>query len=294
MLVDVAGVSVDGRAALVPGGTRVAPQEAREDAEDSDGASSGIRVDDDAREGAFFGANVVNLPNGKPQSAGGVDFWVGHRFTQPAFNRAARDLFGLDSSARIGFGVRVGLTDRISVAAMRSNLDKTIELNSTLQVTRQRGAVPVTFQIRGGVEGRDNFQERHSPYIQLVAVRTFVDRLSLAFVPTFAFSTRNDDSFLPDEFRFGEEHRHTTAIGLGMGLRVFESTSLVAEYIPRVHGFRGEIQDRPGVSVALQKSTFRHTFEIALSTQEPMTTSQYSVQGTDTFRIGFNIYRKIR
>jgi hypothetical protein len=253
-----------------------------------------VPVDEDAREGAFFGSNVVNLPNGKPQAAGGVDFWVGHRFTQPAFNRAASDLFGLDSSARIGFGVRAGLTDRISVSAMRSNLDKTIELSSMLQVTRQREGVPLTFQVRAGVEGRDNFQERYSPYIQLVTVRTLFDRLSFAFIPTFAFATRNDDSFLPDEFRFGEEHRHTTALGLGMGLRVLPSTSLVAEYIPRVHGFRGEIQDRPGVSVALQQSTFRHTFEIALSTQEPMTTSQYSVQGTDTFRIGFNIYRKIR
>jgi hypothetical protein len=297
-LVDVDRMSVDGRVVSVPQAAttvRAASSEASavQNVQSEDGGSR-VPVDDYAREGAFFGANVVNLPNGKPQTAGGVDFWVGHRFTQPAFNRAASDLFGLDSSARIGFGVRVGLTDRISVSAMRSNLDKTIELSSMFQVTRQQESVPLTLQIRAGVEGRDNFQERHSPYLQFVTVRTFWDRFSLAFVPTFAFATRNEDSFLPDEFRFGAEHRHTTSMGLGMGLRILPSTSLVAEYIPRVHGFRGEIQDRPGVSVALQKSTFRHTFEIALSTQEPMTTSQYSVQGTDTFRIGFNIYRRIR
>ena len=299
VLVDVDQTSVDGRAASMPGvaaavaaatpGQPLPPNNLSSEDNGSD-----VRVDDYAREGAFFGMNVVNLPNGKPQNAGGVDFWVGHRFTQPAFNRAAGSLFGLDSSARIGFGVRVGLTDRISVSAMRSNLDKTVELSSMFQVSRQEGGVPVTFQIRAGIEGRDNFQERHSPYLQLVTVRTFFDRLSLAFVPTFAFATRNEDTFFPPEFIFGGEHKHTTALGLGMGLRILPSTSLVAEYIPRVHGFRGELQDRPGVSVALQKSTFRHTFEIALSTQEPMTASQYSVQGTDTFRIGFNIYRKIR
>jgi hypothetical protein len=299
-LVDVTQTSVDGRVVPIPGGgagTAAAATSATLVAANRAGLDENgdrVPVDDYAREGAFFGSNVVNLPNGKPQNAGGVDFWVGHRFTQPAFNRAAGSLFGLDSSARIGFGLRVGLTDRISVSAMRSNLDKTVELSSMLQVSRQGGNSPLTLQIRAGVEGRDNFQERHSPYLQFVTVRTFFDRLSLAFVPTFAFSTRNEDTFLPPEFIFGGEYKNTTSLGLGMGLRILPSTSLVAEYIPRVHGYRGEIQDRPGVSVALQKATFRHTFEIALSTQEPLTTSQYSVQGTDTFRIGFNIYRKVR
>jgi hypothetical protein len=301
MLVDADNTSVDGRVAAIPAGSSAAGPAAPPSAAPTlssvasgEERRSNIPVDDDAREGAFFGMNVVNLPNGKPQKAGGVDFWVGHRFTQPAFNRAASSLFGLDSSARIGFGVRVGLTDHISVAALRSNLDKTIELSSTLQVSRQQGSSPITLQIRGGVEGRDNFQERYSPYIQVVAVRTFMDTLSFAFVPTFAFRTRNENTFFPPEFVFGGEHKDTISLGLGMGLRILPSTSLVAEYIPRVRGFRGELFDRPGVSVALQKSTFRHTFEIALSTQEPLTTSQYSVQGTDTFRIGFNIYRKIR
>ena len=44
----------------------------------------------------------------------------------------------------------------------------------------------------------------------------------------------------------------------------------------------------------LQKSTFRHTFELLISRQQPMTPAQYSFQGVDTFRVGFNIYRKLR
>src|SRR5262245_29642523 len=35
-----------------------------------------IPVDPFAREGAYFGSNIVNLPNGKPQKAGGVDFFI--------------------------------------------------------------------------------------------------------------------------------------------------------------------------------------------------------------------------
>jgi hypothetical protein len=72
------------------------------------------------------------------------------------------------------------------------------------------------------------------------------------------------------------------------------STSLVGEFIPRLWGYKGEFLDRPGVAIGVQKSTFRHTFELLISRQETMTTSQYAVQGNDRFRIGFNIYRRIR
>jgi hypothetical protein len=84
------------------------------------------------------------------------------------------------------------------------------------------------------------------------------------------------------------------ALGLGVGIRFMPSVSLVGEYIPRLDGFRGEFKDRPGVSIGLQKSTFRHTFELVVSRQEPMTPAQVAFQGTDTFRIGFNIYRRLR
>src|SRR5439155_23683742 len=43
---------------------------------------SEIPVDPYAREGAFFGSNVVNLPDGKPMRAGSWEFFVGQRFVQ--------------------------------------------------------------------------------------------------------------------------------------------------------------------------------------------------------------------
>jgi hypothetical protein len=177
---------------------------------------------------------------------------------------------------------------------MRSNYFKTIEFSSTLQVSRQKGAVPLTFQLRGGVEGKNNFHEQYRPFLQVVAVRTFLDRVSFLAAPTFAFNTRDENTFLPPQFIFGGEFNNTTSLGLGVGIRVLPTVSLVGEVIPRLHGFKGERLDRRGVSFGLQKSTFRHTFELVVSKQEPMTTAQYAVQGVDTFRIGFNIYRRIR
>jgi hypothetical protein len=307
-LVDVAGKTVDGRPAGPAGASGAAPPAAPPAAPaaviTADGRS-GVRVDEYAREGAFFGSNVVNLPNGKPLPRGGIDFFIGHRFLQDIDAAGIGGLFGFDSSAVVAYGVRVGLTDRISFGFLRSNLAKTTSLASALQVSRQKGAVPVTVQLRAGVDGKHNFglfkksnfpfeERQYSPFLQVVATRTFMDRVSVVFAPTFAFNTRNENTFVPASQIFGGEHDNTTALGLGAGIRFSPSASLVGEFIPRLHGFRGEIKDRPGVSIGLQKSTFRHTFELVVSRQEPMTTAQYAVQGTDTFRIGFNIFRRLR
>src|SRR5262249_6313947 len=159
--------------------------------------------------GAFFGMQIVNLPNGKPMRGGGsVDFLIGHRFRQTISDAKFNGLFGFDSSAYIAYGVRVGLTNHFSVGVARSNLDKTIELSSMVSVVRQGRKSPVTLAVRGGVEGRDNFQERYSPFVQPVLVHTIADRVSLEMAPTFAFNTRNENSFQPPEFIFGASHNH--------------------------------------------------------------------------------------
>jgi hypothetical protein len=247
--------------------------------------------------------NVVNLPNGKPQEGlGSVDFVIAHRFQRHVClddctgpEAGAGELFGLDGPAFIKFEVRAGLTSRLSASFSRSNRGpRTIELGTSFQVSRQSATVPVTFALRGGVEGRNNFRERYSPYIQPVVARTFADRVSVVLAPTFAFNTRNENTFLPPELVFGDEHNHTIALGVGLGVRFHPTASVIGEYIPRLWGFKGEVKDRPGVSIAIEKSTFRHTFQFVLTRQDPMTTSQYAVQGTDTFRLGFNIFRRIR
>jgi hypothetical protein len=134
---------------------------------------------------------------------------------------------------------------------------------------------------------------QYSPFIQVVTTRTFKDRVSFSAIPTFAFNTREEGRDVPG-FAFGTAHNDTIALGLGAGVRFLPTVSLVGEFIPRLHGFRGELKDRPGVSIGLQKSTFRHTFELLITRQQPLTPAQVAFQGTDTFRIGFNIYRKLR
>ena len=259
--------------------------------------TTAIPVDDYAREGAFFGSRIVNLSNAKPMEPGGIEFLVGHRFTFPLFDRDSPSrLFGFDAGSRTTLGLQVGVTDRLSVSFMRGNLalERTIEFASAFQIARQGDSAPLSVQARVGVEGRNNFQDRFAPFLQLATNRTFANRFSLAISPGIAFNTRNEETFLPPDLLFGAEHDYTASVGLGLGLRLTPTVSLVGEWIPRVAGFKGERFDRPAVSFGVQKSTFRHTFEFVVSTAAPMTTAQYMVNGTDRFTAGFNIYRRLR
>ena len=268
-----------------------------------------VPVDPYAREGAFFGSNVVNLPDGKPTQRGSWEFFVAHRFFQDIKAAGFGGLFGFDSVATVAYGVRYGITDRVNVGVLRTNNFKTISLNAGFQISRQTATTPVTLQVRGGVDGKRNFgaydkdasscyptfgpcPRQYSPFTQFIATRTFKDRVSVMATPIFAFNTRDEtQGFLRT---FGARHNSTVSLGLGAGVRFPHTTSLVGEFIPRMWGYRGEGQDHPGVSFGLQKSTFRHTFELVVSRQLVLTPVQVAYQGQNTFRIGFNIYRKLR
>src|SRR3989454_666753 len=118
-LVDVDKGTVDGRPAVA---TNAAPPPASSAAQSAAAsARSEVPVDAYAREGAYFGSNIVNLPNGKPQKKGGVDFLIGHRFGQDVHSAGLGGLFGFDSGAAIAYGVRTGITDRLSVSVFRTS-----------------------------------------------------------------------------------------------------------------------------------------------------------------------------
>src|SRR2546428_125444 len=257
---------------------------------------------ENAGERAFFGSNLVNLPDGKPMRAGSWEFFVGHRFYQDIKAEGLAGLFGFDSVATVAYGVRAGITDRLNVGVLRTNDFRTISLNSAFQISRQGASSPVTLQLRGGVDGKQNFglyskdnnpaPRQYSPFIQLVTTRTFRDRVSFTAIPIFAFNSRDETQQF--QRTFGSEHNNTVSLGIGTGIRFLPTVSLVGEYIPRLWGYRGEGRDHNSVSIGLQKSTFRHTFTLVFARQLVLTPVAVAYQGHDKFHIGFNIYRKLR
>ena len=245
------------------------------------------------REGAFFGPTVINLPSGAIPGARGIDFMLTHRFNEDIRKAGPSQLFGLDGGSSVSYAARFGLTDRISFAVRRNakhepNKDNTIEISSSLQVLRQKQNA-VTLQINGGLGGTHNFGRHYSPFVQCVAVHTVKDRLSLLVAPTFAFNTTVNKTVA------AETANHTIALGIGAGIRMNKSTSVVGEYIPRLRGYKGAgAVHQAGMSFGLQHATFRHVFELVITKQTPTTVAQYAVGGGGLFRIGFNLYRKIK
>lgn len=255
-----------------------------------------------------FSNRLVNLPTTRPIQRGMLEFLVAHRFTQPVFQGSLGQLLGLDSSANILFGFNFGLAKNVGLSVYRSRSYGTLDVAGEFSLLQQGSPrSPVSVLARAGVTGRDNFglspadfrpdeQRRHySPYLQTSISRSFGNRLSLYAVPFALFNSRDEVELLFGP-GFGVDHNHSFSIGLGGSLRLplMPSVFLVGEYIPRIAGFRGVFQDRPAVSVGLQKNTRGHSFQLLLSTAPGLAPNEYSLEGTDTFRIGFNIYRRLK
>src|SRR2546427_4283688 len=299
-LVDVEKRMVNDTPAALP--SAPAPSTAAVSSTQAAERRSAVPVDPYAREGAFFGSNVVNLPDGKPMRAGSWEFFVGHRFFQDIKQAGLGGVFCVDSAPKVTYGVRAGITDRLNVGVLRTNNFRTISLNSAFQISRQGASSPVTLQLRGGVDGKQNFglyskdnnpaPRQYSPFIQLVTTRTFRDRVSFTAIPIFAFNSRDETQQF--QRTLGSEHNNTVSLGIGTGIRFLPTVSLVGEYIPRLWGYRGEGTDYNSVSIGLQKSTFRHTFTLVFARQLVLTPVAAAYQGHDKFHIGFNIYRKLR
>ena len=244
--------------------------------------------------------SLATLPTTLRLPRGRFAFRLTHRFSRPldggpGYGNLAEDFFGLDSPAIIGLELRYGLLPGTQIGIYRGN-NKNIQTFVRQSVIRSRGDRGLGLDIQASLEGLNNLRDGHAGSLAVILSTRLGGRAVLYAQPTLVGNVDRPGRFHPP-FVFGGEDGaddRTFMLGLGGRLRVRPTVYVVGEYVPRVDGFRGEIYDRPAVSIGVQKSTYRHTFELALSTAEPMTTAQYTVNGTDTFRIGFNIYRKLR
>ncbi|HEV8131176.1 MAG TPA: DUF5777 family beta-barrel protein [Acidobacteriota bacterium] len=243
----------------------------------------------------------LNLPQPMPIQRNDMNFLVQHRFSAELFqgSRSAERLFGLDSTANIVFGFDYGVWDRVMASVYRARNDRTIEMDITGDLLHQQRGDPISLAANIGVEGQNNFHGFHSPHIQLLVEREFNRYVTAMAAPTVIFNSVNNEQleFLRD-FAANPDKDYTVNMGVGLSLKVRPSIAILGEYVPRVAGFRGFFVDRPAVSVGLQKQTFHHVFTLVLSTSTEMSPARYGPNvgsnTTNRFKIGFNIFRKLR
>ena len=166
---------------------------------------------------------VVNLPTNLRIPRHAVAFYLTHRFSRPLgegdFGDLVGDLFGFDSGAQVGLGLRFGLFTGTELGVYRTN-DRAIQL-SVKKDLFQQGERPLSLGLQGAVTGRDNFSEVFSPSLAAVFSRKLGGRATLYAVPAYAWNVSvfeeqtGDDAFL---------------LGLGGRLLLGRGVSLVAEW----------------------------------------------------------------
>ena len=84
--------------------------------------------------GTFKGTNIVNLQTVEQPAKNVLQFMIMHRFGK--INDGAYNFFGLDN-ATLRLGLDYGITNRLSIGAGRSSLDKTFDGSVKYKLLRQ-------------------------------------------------------------------------------------------------------------------------------------------------------------
>jgi hypothetical protein len=248
-------------------------------------ASDAATADDDASpvlaEPDF---RVLNLPSALRLPVHGSNFQLTHRFNgnlrRGSLGGNAGNLFGLDQGAAVGFEYRFGIARHLQAAVYRTAIDKTFQFYGKYDAVRQGGVNPVSISALVSVEGADNFQERYSPAVGLVASRMAGDRLAVYATPVWVHNTA----------ALLNVNRDTVFVGLGGRVRVSATVYVVAEVAPRTGGYR---PDKAAYGFAVEKRAGGHLFQINFNNGQGTTFGQIARGGfPNSLYLGFNLARK--
>lgn len=226
---------------------------------------------------------TLRLPKGK------FNFRLTHRFTRPIAEGDVgdffADLFGFDSSARIGLELRYGLLPGTQVVMHRTN-DRSIQFagqHQFLRFTRNPNA-PAVVDAVVAVEGGNNFSEDFSSTVGAAISKEFAGRGALYLQPLMVFNTRPATSVSPDE--------HTFVLGFGGRLRLWQSrTYVLFEAAPQTAGYKDGVDH---VSIGIETRAGGHVFQFVVANALGTTYRQIARGGDQSgdWYIGFNLSRK--
>ena len=279
-------------ATTAPGSSSTAPQEA---------AAPGVyQPGDDV---------LVSLPTGREVDRHGLYVNFSHRFLDTAFTGPGKggELLGLDSVSISSFGLRYGVTDKLSVSVWRSPsfIERPIQIMVAYNLLDENHEAPLNMSVRVSVEGQNNFQKSFTENIETIFSRTITSHAQFYAVPTFSFNARRLEpgglvsSQIPDF-----PGVNTFSIGFGAAVDIRPTVALVAEIIPTLLNGAELGIHRPAYSFGIQKKIWRHAFTLALTNSPGTTVSQRAatratytgIPNADTpagLSLGFDVMRQI-
>jgi len=223
-------------------------------------------------------ATTLRMPSHK------ASFELTHRFDgnlrQGSFADNASNLFGLDQGAAVGLEFRYAVARHVEAAIYRTNIDKTIQFYSKLDLVHQHASVPFGLSAIVSVEGTNNFHTNYQPGISVIVSRDIATRLALYAEPTYIGRTGIGAGI----------DQGTSYVGLGARARVRQRMYLVAEVSPRVMGYR------PGTAeygFGIEERVGGHVFQLNFTNTTGTTFGQVARGGfPKSLFLGFNLARK--
>lgn len=253
---------------------------------------------------------LFTLPTGRPVDEHAVIVNFSHRFAfDSAVSGPARgaELFGLDNFSLSSFGLRYGVTDKLSVDVWRSPsfIGRPIQLMAAYNILEERHEAPFNLTFRASIEGQDNFRKNYTENLEAIVSRSLTSRAQIYFVPTASFNDRRlvQGGLLSDEIP-DEPGINAFSIGVGLAVDIRPTVALIAEVIPTVMNGTELGIHRPPFSFAIQKKLYRHAFTFGFTTSPGTTVSQragtnatfLNQPGADTpggLFLGFDLTRQI-
>jgi hypothetical protein len=224
---------------------------------------------------------VFSVPTGRPLDRHGLYLNFTHRFPYgPAFTGPAEGgtLFGLDNFAIPSFGVRYGLTSKLSVMATRSPsvIGRPIELMAAYNFLDEHNHQPINAAVRFSMDGQNDFGKNFSESFELVMSRSLGHRAQMYAVPTLSLHARpllseNSITDAPPDLPCSGASvasgainvrpcANTFSLATALAVDIRPTVALVAEAIPTlVNGDELGIH-RPVYAFGIQKKIWRHAF----------------------------------
>ena len=215
---------------------------------------------------------LFSLPTGRRLDRHGLYLNFTHRFPYtPAFSGPGNvnTFFGLDDFAIPSFGLRYGVTDKLSVSAYRSPsiIDRPIEFGVAYHFLDEHDGNPLNAAVRASIDGQGNFAKNYTTNLELIVSRTVTERGQLYFVPTLSLQDRELRS-KPGALASSPPNVpgvNTFSLGIGGALNIRPTIALVSEVIPTLANGAELGIHRPAYAFGIQKRVLRHAFTLGFS-----------------------------
>jgi hypothetical protein len=233
---------------------------------------------------------LFNVPTGRRVERHSLSVNFTHRFPyEAAFTGPGRGdtLLGLDDFAIPSFGLRYGLTSKVSVFAYRSPsiIGRPIELLAAYNFLDEHDGNPLNAAVRFSVDGQNDFTANFAENFELILSRSLTRRAQLYAVPTFTIHQRplisNPGASLADAMpnqpcsaplangiapSFNAHPcANTFSLAAAIAVDIRPTAALIAEVTPTLVNATELAIHRPEYAFGIQKKIWRHAFTFGLS-----------------------------